>query len=181
MLGVVDSAGSVVRKIRDAIIRADIGQPGGDPRWPVESGQQEAAGPFWCHGLGGITQFLIEANAALRNKEETVCIERCIETLGRSGWFYGLDLCHGSAGSVDTLALARDSGYLDSDRMMAAYNQCCNVFVRQVKASGNQDEFEAREQYGLMVGYPGMLYALRRISQEHPVQAMWSYLADGLT
>jgi hypothetical protein len=29
--------------------------------------------------------------------------------------------------------------------------------------------------------YPGMLYVLRRMSQEYPVQSMWSYLADGVS
>jgi serine/threonine protein kinase len=177
MWGVIDSATSRVRKIRDAVLRAKIEQRGGGLGWPVESGQEEVAGPFWCHGVGGIAQFLIETNVALGSKEEVESIERCIESLGTSGWCYGLDLCHGSAGSVETLALARDYGYLNSDRAMAAYNRCCNVFVRQVNASGDQDGLEFREQYGLMVGYAGILYALRRISARHRVSALWSYLA----
>jgi lantibiotic modifying enzyme len=174
--GVLEQDDTLVREIRDTLLNVQTRRPTGTLSWPVEVGQNEETGPFWCHGVGGITQFLIESDLILRDDVNLKWIERCIETLGRSGWLFGLDLCHGTAGSVETLALARDFGHLKADRAMAAYLQCCNVFLRQLNSSSD-DSLEVQEQCGLMIGHPGALYALRRISDSHRISSIWNYFA----
>ena len=170
----------ILRETRDSVIRQALGQKDGDAAWPVEHGTAEVAGPFWCHGLGGVTQFLIECDSLLKDEMPREYLEHCVQTLGRIGWHFGLDLCHGSAGSVDTLALARDHGHLQSDLAKQEYHRCCNAFLKQVEALNSQANggMESKEQqYGLMVGYPGVLYALLRISGEHKIPSLWTLLA----
>jgi hypothetical protein len=133
--------------------------------WPVEEGA-EPAGAVWCHGAGGIGQFLDHAALLKLLPEAGTLAEAAARTVAAAGRSLGPVQCHGLAGCIefllDRFRADQDERHLEEARVL---ERLLDAFAVDSPAGPAwYSDHPTLVAPGYMVGYTGVAMCLLRLA-----------------
>ncbi len=114
----------------------------------------------WCHGSAGILlSKLLMAREGYTDEKLGLEIRKAINSVGKYGFGYGPNYCHGDFGNLAVLDLAARQ-LNDMKLKNTVFNSFSSLYNDQLEANWNTTKFKGCMNYGIMLGLSGWGYAM---------------------